>query len=290
MYVYKITNKINNKCYIGITKDIVRRFSYHKRVREEENCKEYDKPLYAAIRKYGIDNFEFSVLEEGLSIEEANLREIALIKEYNSLTHNHGYNIREGGDLSGTTTRGEQHFFSKLTEEQVKSIIEARDVLKQRPTKVYKDYEAYVSYAAFEHIWLGHNWKHLQPEITKFPEYEVRIGEEASNAKLTEEQAKDIITKRDSGEYLLQEVYEPYKDIIKFSSFQDIWSGRSWKHLQPEAITTKVHGRAYLTPEQVRTIRTLKGTKSYAVIGLDYGVPASTICNIINLKAYKNVT
>lgn len=290
MYVYKITNKINNKCYIGITKDIVRRFSYHKRLREKENCKEYDKPLYAAIRKYGIGNFEFSILEEGLSIEEANLREITLIKEYNSLTHNHGYNIREGGDLSGTTTRGEQHYFSRLTEEQVKSIIEARDILKQRPIKVYKDYEAYISYATFEHIWLGHNWKHLQPEIIKFPEYEVRIGEEAANAKLTEVQVKDIITKRDSGEYLLQEVYESYKDIVKFSSFQDVWSGRSWRHLQPEAIIAKVHGRAYLTPAQVRLIRTLKGTKSYAAIGLDYGVPASTISNIINFKTYKNVT
>lgn len=290
MYVYKITNKINNKCYIGITNNIAKRFSYHKRPRLTEDCKEYNKPLYAAFRKYGIDNFEFSVIDYNLSVEEANNREIALIKEYKSLTHEHGYNIREGGNLSGNTARGENHYFSKLTEEQVKAIINARDTLHIRPIKVYEDYKDIISYDTFEHIWLGHSWKHLQPEIIEFTKYATRVGEEASNAKLTEEQALDIIAKRDSGEYSIQEVYKLYSHILVFSSFQDIWSGRSWKHLQPEVITSKVHGRAYLTPEQVRHIRTLKGTKPYSDIGKDYGVPASTISNIINFKSYKNVT
>ena len=61
-YIYQITNKINNKIYIGKTE-----FSIEKRFKE--HCKDaYDnkkekRPLYAAMRKYGIENFEISLIE-----------------------------------------------------------------------------------------------------------------------------------------------------------------------------------------------------------------------------------
>ncbi len=75
MYVYKITNTINNKCYIGITNNYKKRWSNHKTTYLNENSKEYDKPLYRAFRKYGLENFTFEILEENLSLEQANLLE-----------------------------------------------------------------------------------------------------------------------------------------------------------------------------------------------------------------------
>lgn len=51
--VYRITNNINNKVYIGITTILLkRRWSAHKR-----DDKKLKYPLYKSIRKYGIDNF-----------------------------------------------------------------------------------------------------------------------------------------------------------------------------------------------------------------------------------------
>ena len=60
--IYKITNLINNKIYIGQSVDIKKRWATHKRQAFIKG-KEYDKYLYRAIRKYGIDNFSFEIIE-----------------------------------------------------------------------------------------------------------------------------------------------------------------------------------------------------------------------------------
>ena len=64
--IYKITNKINQKCYIGKSIDIEQRFKKHKTNalwKSDKNFK-YNYPLYQAFRKYGIENFSFEILEE----------------------------------------------------------------------------------------------------------------------------------------------------------------------------------------------------------------------------------
>lgn len=97
-YIYKITNKINGKCYIGKTeRTIEARWKEH--VNNYTRSKEYNKPLYAAMRKYGIENF---VIEEIEKIEETNNssfvneREIYWIEYYQSFKN--GYNATLGGD------------------------------------------------------------------------------------------------------------------------------------------------------------------------------------------------
>lgn len=62
--IYKITNKINNKSYIGLSNNIEKRWDTHKTRAFIESDKEYEKTLYRAFRKYGINNFTFEVLEE----------------------------------------------------------------------------------------------------------------------------------------------------------------------------------------------------------------------------------
>lgn len=63
-YIYKITNKINHKMYIGKTNyaDPYDRFKEHIRDSKKERCK--NRPLYRAMNKYGLENFEFEVIEE----------------------------------------------------------------------------------------------------------------------------------------------------------------------------------------------------------------------------------
>lgn len=93
-YIYKITNDINEKIYIGKTNNsIQKRWKQHCKDRIKEQCKE--RPLYRAMNKYGIEHFYITLVEEcsDLIVSE---REIYWIKYYNSF--NNGYNATIGGD------------------------------------------------------------------------------------------------------------------------------------------------------------------------------------------------
>lgn len=91
-FIYKITNRVNNKMYIGQTRFTVEhRFKQHIK---NFNIEHRSQPLYNAFAKYGIENFEVSVLEE-CPIEKLNEREIFWIAKYN--TFKNGYNATLGG-------------------------------------------------------------------------------------------------------------------------------------------------------------------------------------------------
>lgn len=92
--IYKITNTINGKCYIGQSVNIEKRWIVHKRVYNNPNAHEYDYHIYRAFRKYGIEQFKFEVIEE-CSIADLNQREIYWINYYNS--YKDGYNQTSGG-------------------------------------------------------------------------------------------------------------------------------------------------------------------------------------------------
>lgn len=97
MYIYVYTNKINGHQYVGQTNNLKLRFNGHKSDSYNKNSHSYNYPLHAAIRKYGIDNFEFKVLEEVETQEKANEREKFWIKEKKSHVSFGGYNISFGG-------------------------------------------------------------------------------------------------------------------------------------------------------------------------------------------------
>ena len=94
--IYKITNKINGKVYIGQSTKIERRWKNHKKDAFWKNGPDYEYPLYRAIRKYGLENFSFVVLEE-CQICDLNQREIYYIALYQSNKRENGYNQDDGG-------------------------------------------------------------------------------------------------------------------------------------------------------------------------------------------------
>ena len=103
-YLYKITNKVNNKLYIGITTNISRRWKAHQNNKGS-------RLVYQAIKKYGINNFEFTVIDSS-ETKEFREEEYSLIKELNTYPP-YGYNIAEGG-IGGTTnnyTKDEISYF-----------------------------------------------------------------------------------------------------------------------------------------------------------------------------------
>ena len=68
VFIYKISNKINSRVYIGLTNNLERRFNEHK-------IGKGSIPLYKDIIKYGEENFDFSVLEEVEDYNQASQKE-----------------------------------------------------------------------------------------------------------------------------------------------------------------------------------------------------------------------
>ena len=90
--VYKITNLINQKSYIGSSVRVKKRWQQHKNDAFNPNNEKYNYPLYQAFRKYGINNFSFLILKEDfLSIEDMQEYEKEMIISHNTLSPN-GYN------------------------------------------------------------------------------------------------------------------------------------------------------------------------------------------------------
>jgi group I intron endonuclease len=127
MIIYKITNKINSKIYIGqtIRSLDVRKYEYKRAKRIKRKCNNY---LINSFNKYGFDNFEFSIIDTATSIKELNEKEIYYINLFNSCDRNIGYNIELGGNnsLASEETRKKMSASrkgKKQTEEWVKKRI-----------------------------------------------------------------------------------------------------------------------------------------------------------------------
>jgi group I intron endonuclease len=98
MIVYIATNKINGKKYIGYTtKTLEKRRKEHLYKSKYISDKHYFYLFKSAIRKYGIDSFEWEILENCSSIEDCCDKEIYYINEYNTISPN-GYNLTKGGN------------------------------------------------------------------------------------------------------------------------------------------------------------------------------------------------
>lgn len=109
--IYKITNKINNKIYIGQSINIEERWKKHI-------YSPSSSLIHQAIVKYGVQSFIFEVLEECV-LEQLNEREIYWISHYNSIIP-FGYNKTQGGD---NPNLDENTRYQKLDSEKVNQII-----------------------------------------------------------------------------------------------------------------------------------------------------------------------
>ena len=86
--IYKITNNLNGKSYIGQSTQIEKRINYHKRQGKSKNKPQL--PLYIDMHKYGIDNFNYEILEL-CNIDELDNKQKYWISFYNTRIPN-GYN------------------------------------------------------------------------------------------------------------------------------------------------------------------------------------------------------
>lgn len=137
MTIYKITNKLNNKVYIGKTINFKRRIDKHKRLLN--NKKHHNRHLQNAWNTLGESNFTFEEIAKAKTLEELNTLEVSFISKYNSL--NEGYNMTSGGDSGISFSKdvlermSKSHLGVSLAESHKKSISDSL-INKNRPENV----------------------------------------------------------------------------------------------------------------------------------------------------------
>ena len=122
--IYKITNKINGRSYIGKTLDYIDRFRKHKSGRSKVS-------ISKDIQTYGIDNFDFEIVESDILESDLDKRENHWISFYD--TFNNGYNRTSGGEstkLLDTTSNDRLGCFV---------MSEETSIMKSIPIIAYKD-------------------------------------------------------------------------------------------------------------------------------------------------------
>lgn len=292
MYVYQITNLINKKAYIGITNNYVKRWSNHK------CCNNPNMVIAKAIKKYGVDNFKFEILYQGLSVEEAEEKEIELIKNKNTQAP-YGYNIQKGGfHNNGISLYGCDNNNASLTEEQVRFIKSHRNI----PMYVlYEDFNEIITYDTFKKVYLNQTYKNIEPTVDPYPnnfEFSCQF-----NASLLDYGEVVVLRQKFAAGVYWREVYEDYKKLYTNEwSFWNIYIGNVFPLVMPEVFTKEnkllqssyarrgaANGRATMTEEDAIRIRCLfkEGKTRDELCALYPNIKRATINMLLAGKTWK---
>src|ERR1039457_1426135 len=121
-YLYKITNLLDQKVYIGQTNSNNRWRQHKYNAKNPERTHQY---IHRAMAKYKIENFIYEVIATCMTQEDANEIESILIKQYNSKNKNFGYNLTIGSDYGG---------HSEETREKLRKLMFNRLATKGHPS------------------------------------------------------------------------------------------------------------------------------------------------------------
>jgi group I intron endonuclease len=129
--IYKITNIINNKIYIGQTirelKYRIKNYKYYSKNKHKNNLY-----IYNAMYKYGFESFTFEIIDEAAqNQEELNSKEIYYISFYNSTDPNIGYNIDCGGNKTVVTD---------ITRDKISKTLTGRKLSQKTKDKISKSH------------------------------------------------------------------------------------------------------------------------------------------------------
>ena len=226
--IYKITNLINGKVYIGQSQNIESRFKEHL---YHHNASNIGRDIY----KYKAENFSFEILEE-CSKEELDEKEDYYIYKYNSIEN--GYNLIKGGQ----NNIGESNSNAKLSREDVYKIREAYKN-HQKQYDIYQKYSNKISLGHFQAIWQGRSWCDVHMDVytedNKNFYKSVQVKDFSylkDNRKITDEDVYDI---RESykNHQNKHNVYIKYQNKISESYFDKIWNGSNYKHIHYDVYT-----------------------------------------------------
>lgn len=239
--IYKYTNKINGKIYIGQSINLEQRRYAHKSSAFNEKAFDYDSLFHKAIRKYGLENFSYEVIVE-LSSEEyskeiLNDLEKYFIKFYNS--YENGYNATPGGEELNRSQPGEKNGRALLTEKDVYYIRECYNA--HIPFKqVYEEYKDKISKRGLQKVWWFDTWKNIHPEYHSEEnrywhshQAKANASEVAANnkRKFSEEEIRNMRNDYDNG-LSPKEVWLKYSPESAWSTIYNICIRQTYKDIE----------------------------------------------------------
>ena len=148
-YIYKITNNLNQKFYIGLTTQTrpTDRFSKHRYLAQHPEQEASASYLHKAMKADGIDNFSFEIIEKCPN-EELAEKEKYWIAYYHTYVKDplcNGYNLTQGGEgtvgFSRIQSKEEKQHRSEKMIQYYKSNPEKVEELRQRTLELWKDEE-----------------------------------------------------------------------------------------------------------------------------------------------------
>jgi group I intron endonuclease len=152
--IYKATNKVNGKCYIGFTNNLKRRQKKHLNDSFNKNTTDYNGPFHRSIRKYGKENFNWEIIFQSLDGDYVlNTMESYFISQYHSFVGDsfcNGYNLTKGGEGNLGCIFSEERKKNiskaltgrKLSEEHRRKNSECRKGRKNSPESIEKTRQA----------------------------------------------------------------------------------------------------------------------------------------------------
>lgn len=222
--IYKIQNKVNNKIYIGQSICIEKRWKEHQNNAFNINTHTYNYPLYRAIRKYGLENFQFTVIEE-TSIENLTEEEQYWIDYYNTLDPNLGYNLVPAID----SKKGENCNWAILSNQDTQLIILLIQQTSLTFIEIGKMFN--VSGSCIEDINKGRRRRqeNLSYPLRSNTKAMAHRGEKQNTATLTECQVLEIRNRYVNED--VKTIYKDYAHLIGLAGFKKVCYGVTWKHL-----------------------------------------------------------
>lgn len=204
-YIYCYENKINHHKYIGQTNNLKVRYSAHKSQSFNPNSKDFSCLFHKKIREYGLENFDFYVLEEidNKDQDYVDFREQFWIEQLNTwCRYGQGYNENSGGKQYKKNL--------SLTDKQVleiKALLKETEISIADIAKQYDTYRNCISYInkgiyfydenEFYPLRVTRSWREIPQEVKE------QIANEIINSKTT---LKDIAKKYSISEHLINQI------------------------------------------------------------------------------------
>jgi len=251
--IYKFTNKLNNKIYIGSAVDLYKR--KHKHLYDLRHNAHHNKHLQRSWDKYGEENFIYEIIEYIDDENNLKIREQYWIDKLNVCDINIGYNIlpiagnslgykmsEEDKKKIGDSCRGEKNYGTKLTDAQVYKIKELFiEGLSNKEIALLFE----VNTNCIHRIKIGETWKHIKVE-----------GFIEGKKGLTDEQIIEI-------KKMIQDGIKT-KDIVNLTGINKrriygIKNGTYWSHLNVSNLPISQAEFIYLDKNNINEIIDVKG-------------------------------
>lgn len=283
--IYEIRNIINNKVYIGSSKDVYERWKKHKN--DLKNHNHHSEHLQHAWNKYGEKNFKFSIIEK-CQFNDLIIREQYYIDYYKSSECDYGYNMSKIAGRPCLTKeqlskmskslsekfKGENCWCNIYSEEQILSLIKdlkTGNYSYKQLSDIHK-----ISYDIVASVASHSSWKYLTKNID-FPKPKISTRK---NVKLSENDIKRIITLIFSG-YQNKDIADMYS--VHPKTISDIRNHKTWTHLTSDIIFQKskrIYKNKYI--DKVKKLKLDFPNWSYQKIANELDISSSYVCALLN--------